>query len=358
MILKKLLGEIVHDRYLVTKEQIEEAIKKQREMIKAQMLPERLKRTSLIADARQAMNIDVELLLGKILIDMGYITDEQLDAALKEQDETAQVYDALNSQKLANAMEVGFIVNSTLNLIEVLALIMRHTNLVTNSVASTLMLLDENGDLLFSIPTGPKADKLIDIRIPPGTGIAGWVAVHEQPVLVSNAKEDSRFYPDIDQISGLETQSILCVPLKAKAKLIGVLEVINKADNTFFTNEDYLLLSIFANQAAIAIENARLYGELRDRLAEERQMKQALVEAEKFRALGQMASGVAHDFNNFLSVIMSSAEVAHYDIAENHQARESIDRVLLASRRAKDFSLEDYSDRLIAAILSIAKSAD
>jgi len=127
-----------------------------------------------------------------------------------------------------------------------------------------MLLDDETGELVFSVPTGPKAERLTDIRIPSGKGIAGWVAEHEQPVLIPNVREDPRFYQEIDKISGFETKSILCVPLKAKTRLIGVLEAINKADGTSFTEEDELLLGVFAYQAAMAIENARLYGELKE----------------------------------------------------------------------------------------------
>lgn len=94
----------------------------------------------------------------------------------------------------------------------------------------------------------------------------GWVAENGRPALVPNVREDLKFSPEIDAISGFETDSILCVPLKAKTKLIGVLEAINKVDGTSFAEEDELLLSVFAYQAAMAIENARHYGELKDRL--------------------------------------------------------------------------------------------
>ena len=119
------------------------------------------------------------------------------------------------------------------------------------------------------------------VSLPPGEGIAGWVAKHEQPVMVTDVKEDSRFCPKIDKISGIETKSILSVPLKAKTKLIGVLEVINKVDGTSFTKGDELFLSIFGYQAAVAIENARLHGELKDRLSESKQADETLRESEQ-----------------------------------------------------------------------------
>jgi len=285
MILKKLLGEILTGMGFVTRQQLNEALQRQREILKEKTLPERLQRAQLVSEARLAT--DRTPLLGRILIDMGFATTQQLEEGLEEQERMADVYKSLDSEKLGIAVEMGFIVNSTLNIAEVLALIMRHANRVTNSVASTLMLLDDKtGELVFSVPTGPKADNLTDIRLPPGKGIAGWVAEHEQPVLVPNAREDPRFYPEIDIMSGFETKSILCVPLKAKAKLIGVLEVINKTDGTSFTEEDALSLSIFASQAGMAIENARLHGELKDRLEEEIQMQKRLAEntTEKVRA--------------------------------------------------------------------------
>jgi two-component sensor histidine kinase/putative methionine-R-sulfoxide reductase with GAF domain len=196
---------------------------------------------------------------------------------LRKQEKTVGVYKSLESEKLGIAIEVGFMVNSTFDLHEVLALIMRNANQVTNSTASTLMLLDDKtGELVFSVPTGPKADRLIDIRLSPGKGIAGWVAEHKQSVLVPNARKDPRFFLGIDTMSGFETKSIICVPLKVKTKLIGVLEAINKADGTTFTEEDELLLCIFASQAAMAIENARLYGELKDRLKEATQMRKKI----------------------------------------------------------------------------------
>jgi len=316
MILKRLLGKIMTDMEYVTSRQLEEALQRQRKIFEEKTLPERVQRASLVSEARLAA--DTTPLLGQILIDMEFVTVEQLQVALKEQQKIVEMYRSLKSDKLGAALEIGSIVNSTLNLAQVLALIMRNVNQVTSSTASTLMLLDnETGELVFSVPTGPKADKLTDYRLPSGEGIAGWVAEHEQPALVSNAREDPRFYPEIDRESGFETKSILCVPLKSKTKLIGVLEVINKNDGSPFTAEDELLLSLFAYHSAMAIENARLYGELKDRLEEEIEMQRRLAESEKFRALGQMATGVAHDFNNLLMGIQGNTSLLLLEVSSS-----------------------------------------
>jgi len=269
MILRQLLGRILTDMGFVTKPQLAEALEKQKRLFEEDSLPEKLQRANLVSEARRATELHKEPLLGKILTDMGVITNEQLDEALFAQQKMFEIYNSMESDKLGTAIEIGSIVNSSLNLSEVLTLIMRHANEVTNSVASTLMLLDdETMELVFSVPTGPKADQLTDIRIPFGKGIAGWVAEHEEPLLVSDVKKDPRFYQIIDKISGFETKSILCVPIKSKTKLIGVLEVINKTDGSSFTMQDRFLLSIFAHQAAMAIENARLFSELKERMVE------------------------------------------------------------------------------------------
>ena len=301
MIVKELLGEIMTKKGFLTEKQLEMALQRQRQIFEEKALPERLDRASLVSQARIAADVEKTPLLGQILVDMEFVTKEQVEGSLQEQEKAADLFKTVDSEKLGGAIEVGSIVNSTLNLAEVLALTMRYANRVTNSVASTLMLLDDStGELVFSVPTGPKAEVLTDIRIPSGKGVAGWVARYEEPALVTNAGGDARFYAEVDRMTGFETKSIVCVPLKAKKKLIGVLQVVNKVDGDAFTSEDAILLRIFANQAAMAIENARLYAELRDKLAQEIDMQKKLADSEKFRALGQMASGMAHDFNNVL----------------------------------------------------------
>jgi len=337
MALKQLLGKILADMGFVTQQQLDVALKKQMEVSERKVFPERLKRPELVAEARFSGGADTIPLLGELLINMGYVNRSQLDKALEKQEDLLQKYCSLESNSLCSVLDMGALVNSSLNLVEVLSLIMKSANKVTRSVASTLMLVeDRTGELIFSVPTGPEADTLVDIRVKPGRGIAGWVAEHEEPVIVPDVNEDPRFYPGVDKMTGFITKSILAVPLKAKAKLIGVLEVINKEDGTSFTEEDALLLRIFASQAAMAIENARLYGELKDQLEESRRMEKELADSEKFRALGQLSAGVAHDFNNILGAIMGYAEMAVYDIEDRNQVRLSLEQVLKASGRAKD----------------------
>ncbi|RJR35845.1 MAG: GAF domain-containing protein [Desulfobacteraceae bacterium] len=350
MALKKLIGEILSDLGFVTPEQIEAALQEQRKISKNAVLPEKLDRARLVSEARLAEKAASMPFLGQLLYEKGYITKEQLDEALAVQDEALKRFHALASTALCSILDIGAIVNSSLNLVEVLSLIMKNANKVTQSVASTLMLVEETtGDLVFSVPTGPTAELLVDNRIPRGKGIAGWVAEHEQTVVVPDAKQDPRFYSEVDKITGAETRTILAVPLKAKAKLIGVLEVINKSDGTPFTDDDALLLSIFASQAAMAIENARLYGELKDEFEKRSRMERELAEVEKFRALGQLSSGIAHDFNNFLGGIKALAEISMLHPDEPKKVKQSMEQILQASNRARE---------LVSQILVFSRQGD
>ncbi len=253
-----LLGDLLKSMGIITGKQLEEALQFQKGFVSDSMSETDINRVELVTKSREEAK-DIPL-LGQVLLEKGIITKDLLEPVLAMQNRQVRELRLLSSEKLALVIQIGFIINSTVDLVDVLSLIMKYANIVTDAMASTLMLLDDKtGELVFSIPTGPNADELKDIRIPPETGVAGWVAKHQQYVLLENANKDPRFYSQIDDITGVETKSLLCVPMRSKRKLIGVLEVINKNKKACFSEDDALLLSIFSHQAAIAIENATLF---------------------------------------------------------------------------------------------------
>lgn len=257
-----LLGDHLKSMGIISGQQLEEALQLQKGLITDMPEPD-INRPELITKSRKK-NKDVPL-LGQVLLEKGFITKDILAPVLAMQNRQVRELRLLSSEKLALVIQIGFIINSTVDLVDVLSLIMKYANIVTDATASTLMLLDDKtGELVFSVPTGPKADELKDVRIPPGVGVAGWVAEKQQHVLVEDVRKDPRFYPRIDAITGVETRSLLCVPMRSKRKRIGVLEVINKDKDAFFTEDDALLLSIFSHQAAIAIENALLFDSIQN----------------------------------------------------------------------------------------------
>lgn len=168
-------------------------------------------------------------------------------------------------RNLTALSEVSAIITSSLELKEVLKSIMEMATKLMKAEASSLMLIDEKTqELVFEEALGEKEEKVKKIKLRIGEGIAGYVAKFGIPLLISDAYSDPRFNPEVDKFTGFRTKSILCVPLKIKDKIIGVVEVLNRIDKKSFDEDDKELFSALANHAAIAIENARLYKELRE----------------------------------------------------------------------------------------------
>lgn len=161
---------------------------------------------------------------------------------------------------LNSLIEVSAIISSTLDLEEVMNLVMEKAQAVMNAEASSVMLVNERTGLLeCEIALGSVREKLKHIELQRGQGIAGWVVAHDEAVIVPDVSQDSRFYSDVDQSTGFKTRSILAAPLKVKDKVIGVAEVINRRDAQPFTADNLALFTTFCRQVALAIENARMH---------------------------------------------------------------------------------------------------
>jgi len=126
--------------------------------------------------------------------------------------------------------------------------------------ASSLLLVDEEtGELVFDLIHKGSGEGLHHMRLAPSEGIAGWVATHGQPLIVNDVAQETRFAPRFDVATGFQTRSILCAPLWARGRVIGVLEVLNRRDGQPFDEENLRLIRAFCASAALALDNARLY---------------------------------------------------------------------------------------------------
>jgi signal transduction histidine kinase len=117
----------------------------------------------------------------------------------------------------------------------------------------------QTDELIFQVTVGPVAQNLAGQRLPPGTGFVGQAVNNRKPVIVNDVAATTTWNPAPDKQTGFITKAILAVPMEVKDDVIGVIEIINKKDENPFTDDDQNLLSAFAGQAAVAIENARLY---------------------------------------------------------------------------------------------------
>ncbi len=161
--------------------------------------------------------------------------------------------------RLQRIIEVSRLLNSTLSLRPLLSEIVHAVCDLTDAETGSILLVDRRtGELRFEATTHPDGHAIYQMAVPMES-IAGWVFRHNEPVVVSDARKDPRFYAQVDRATGWETRSLMAVPMAVRGKVIGVLEVVNRRNGGAFTPDDLETLRILADQAAIAVENAVLF---------------------------------------------------------------------------------------------------
>jgi HD-GYP domain-containing protein (c-di-GMP phosphodiesterase class II) len=168
-------------------------------------------------------------------------------------------------ERLALLSQLGQILNSTLNHQEVRRRAMEAaTRLMKAEVGSLLLVDEEKHQLYFEVVLGDREEDIKKITLNLGEGIAGWVAENGKPLIVNAPEKEPRFFKGVDERTDFKTRNLICVPVKVKEKVIGVLEAINKQKEEDFDQEDLSLFISLADQVAIALDNARLYQELEE----------------------------------------------------------------------------------------------
>jgi GAF domain-containing protein len=126
---------------------------------------------------------------------------------------------------------------------------------IFNARASSVFLLDEEADeLVFEAVAGEGSENLLGRRFPSSTGIAGWVLVTRQPMVLEDVARDPRFARDVAESTGFVPRGLMAVPLLHGERVLGVLEVLDRPQQARFTLAEMDLLGMFANQAAIALD--------------------------------------------------------------------------------------------------------
>ncbi len=162
--------------------------------------------------------------------------------------------------QLAALNQVARRLSSTLDLPELLEQILQNAVGLLKAEAGTLFLVDEEtGELVFHVVAGPAGQGLVGKRLPPESGLVGRAVKERLPILVQDTHTMPEWDRSVDEATGFETHSVLVVPMVAQNRAIGAIEVLNKKEGGGFTRDDEQLLLAFAGQAAVAIQNARLY---------------------------------------------------------------------------------------------------
>ena len=156
-------------------------------------------------------------------------------------------------------IEISRDLASTLDLDTLLADIVRASADITKAEAASILLYDDTArQLYFQIATNIDEPTMRGLIVPLDKSIAGWIVTNRQSVRIDDAHKDERFFGDVDQTIDYSTKSLLGIPLITKNKVVGVLEVVNKKRGKF-TDPDESMLTVLGAQAAVAIENARLF---------------------------------------------------------------------------------------------------
>jgi HD-GYP domain-containing protein (c-di-GMP phosphodiesterase class II) len=189
-------------------------------------------------------------------------------------------------RRLEALTSASTVVNSTLDLKQLLRLVMELAARTLRAEASSILLKDKaTGDLLFDIVTGEAADQVKTLRVPRGQGIAGAVAESGESLLVPDCSRDPRFFKAADEKTQFVTRSIIAVPLQARGETIGVVEVLNRLGDSPFSQADLRLLQALAHQSAVAIQNAQLFADLQESfLATVRALAQAVDAKDSYTA--------------------------------------------------------------------------
>lgn len=156
-------------------------------------------------------------------------------------------------------IEISRDLASTLDLNTLLDDIVRTSAEITHSEAASILLYDDTArQLYFQVATNLDEPTMRGVVVPLEKSIAGWVVMNRKSVRIDDAHKDLRHFSDIEQTVGYATKSMLAIPLITKNKVVGVLEVLNKKRGRF-GDVDESMLSVLGAQAAVAIENARLF---------------------------------------------------------------------------------------------------
>ena len=190
----------------------------------------------------------------------GLTNEDQSTGGVMILQDVSPVHQRLHELSVLNQVTSAF--TSTLDFPVLLRLVMEQVGELMKVEAGSLLLREETGELSFAVVLGEGRDLLQGLRIAAEEGIAGWVASTGEPLVLPDVRKHPLFSSRVDAMTGFVTRSMLCVPVKTADSVLGVIQLINRVDQTPFGEGDLALLSAIANHAATALENARLHDQL------------------------------------------------------------------------------------------------
>jgi len=251
----------------------------------------------------QAGKIRAELEAARIKLPKNTADDlHHLETTLSQISEKIESFQREHNNLLALA-NIGQVINSSLELDEVLTIVMDNIVRLTKAERGFLMLRDEKGEMVTRTGRNWEMESINSSELTVSRSVVGRVIESGEPIITTNAQEDQRFIGQ-ESIVAFNLRSILCVPLKVKNDLIGVIYADNRIRSGIFAESERNLLVAFANQAAVAIENARLFSSLKHTLEEVTGLKNLMD-----NIFASIASGViTADIQNQITLTNRAAE--------------------------------------------------
>lgn len=208
----------------------------------------------------------------------------------------------LSVDRLRFLARIPTLLNSSLETKQIISVSVQHLRKELEAEAATVYLRSgKSKELRFWAVQGSGSEHLQEKKISADVGIVGWVVSNRESVIVNDVKNDPRFFGRVDQESGFQTRSMLCAPLLSRGReCIGAIQVLNRVGEKPFLEEDLSFLEQFAHQASLAIENARLFEELKTRAHQLATMD---------RRKQEVITVIAHEFRTPLNIIQNSAEM-------------------------------------------------
>jgi len=240
----------------------------------------------LLTLGQQAEKIRAELAASRLKLPRTTLEELQnIATTLPKISSKLEAFQKEHNNMLALA-DIGQVINSSLELDEVLRIVMDNIVRLTKAERGFLMLRDNKGEMVTRMGRNWEMESINPSELTVSRSVVGRVIESGEPIVTTNAQEDNRFIGQ-ESIVAFNLRSILCVPLKVKNELIGVIYADNRIRAGIFADSEKDLLVAFANQAAVAIENARLFSSLKQTLEEVTELKN-LMES----VFASIASGV------------------------------------------------------------------
>jgi len=198
--------------------------------------------------------------------------------------------------------------------------------------------LVEGDELVLAGSWGDAKEIMITRRLKIGESLSGRVALSGEPQVVTDLANDLRVIPaHRETIARYGYRALMAIPVKIGERVIGILSIRTRREGGF-SAEDLMRATAFASQAAVALENSRLYQETQRAYDELSQTQEQLTQARKMEAVGRLAGGVAHDFNNLLMVIMGRTELLLRELPAEDPKRPGAELIRTTTSRAADLT--------------------